>query len=86
MNKILDPNLGYFIELENRELFINPSVYKWVEYSPQIVYTVLGLLIARCFVEGFTINKMLSRTFIRKIKGLPNYFKELRYFDNNLYK
>lgn len=29
---------------------------------------------------------MLSRTFIRKIKGLPNYFKELKYFDKNLFK
>ena len=46
----------------------------------------MGLLIARCFKEGFTLNKKLSRTFIRKIKGLPNYFKELKYYDKDLYK
>ena len=46
----------------------------------------MGLLIARCFLEGFTINKILSRTFIRKIKGLPNYFKELKYYDKVLYE
>ncbi len=28
----------------------------------------------------------LSRTFIRKIKGLPNFFKELQYFDRELYE
>ena len=42
-------------------------------------------MIGRCFFEGFTLNKKLSRTFIRKIKKLPNYFKELKYYDKNLY-
>lgn len=41
-DKLFDPNLGYFIELENRELYINPSVYQWVDFSPDIVYRVMG--------------------------------------------
>ena len=84
--EIFNPNYGYFMELKNsKELFINPSSEFWIEGDKNIIFQIIGLIIARCFYEGFTLNTIISRTFIRKIKGLPNFFKELKYFDSDLF-
>lgn len=84
---IFNPDFGYFVEQEqSRELFINPSVKYWQQEDSNQIYEIIGFVIARCFFEGFTLNKKLSRTFIRKIMKLPNFFKELQYFDESLYE
>ena len=84
--EIFNPNYGYFMELKSsNELYINPSSEFWIEGDKNLIFQIIGLIIARCFYEGFTLDTIISRTFIRKIKGLPNFFKELKYFDKDLY-
>ncbi len=83
---LFHPDRGYFIELPNsKELFLNPSAKFWVGEENLKIYKIIGFVIGRCFYERFTLNMKLSRTFLRKVKSLPNFLKELKYFDEKLY-
>lgn len=84
---LFNPSYGLLVELEsNREMFINHDSKIAFGKNDLLYFKVMGFVLAKSFQMGITLDIKLSRIFLRKLKGLPNYFNELLYYDQELYK
>lgn len=88
MIKILyNPEYGLLVALQgNHDLFLNPNSRITFGDADDDYFVILGYILAKSLQMGITLNVSFSRVFLRKLKGLPNYFKELKQFDEELYK
>jgi len=87
MIKILyNPEYGLLIALQgNHDLFLNPNSRITFGDGDEKYFVILGYILAKSLQMGITLNVSFSRVFLRKLQGLPNYFKELRQFDEELF-
>jgi hypothetical protein len=87
MIKVLyNPEYGLLIALQgNHDLFLNPNSRITFGDADEDYFIILGYILAKSLQMGITLNVSFSRVFLRKLKGLPNYFKELKQFDSELF-
>jgi hypothetical protein len=87
MIKVLyNPEYGLLIALQgHHDLFLNPNSRITFGDQDEDYFLILGYILAKSLQMGITLNVTFSKIFLRKLKGLPNYFKELNGFDDELF-